>query len=109
MPSVKFHSANLSLADLRDEVQLVQDQGKDKLVHLQAAKVTGSGSKFNQAQYADVNSISECPELTFIKVDVPANIPSIIADMIAQGRLLIFDELLYISNAEQRVMGFGKV
>jgi len=112
MPTIKFHSGQFTLSDLRDECQALQEHDKTKLVHLQGAKVENpvkNQTKFNQAQYSAVAKISLIPELTFIKVDDPGKIPSIIADQLAVGGMLIFDEILFIQGNEQRVVGFGKV
>ena len=112
MPTIKFHSGQHTLSDLRDECQALQEHDKTKLVHLQGAKVqnaVNNQTKFNQAQYAGVSQFSLIPELTFIKVDDVSKIPSIIAEQLAAGRLLIFDEILFVQDKEQRVVGFGKV
>lgn len=111
MPTIKFHSGQLSLSDLRDDCQTLQEHDKTKLVHLQGAKVenaVNNQTTFNQAQYASVKP-SLIPELTFIKVDDPGKIPSIIAEQLAVGGMLIFDEILFVQGKEQRVVGFGKV
>lgn len=110
MPSVKFHSGNLTLDELRDECQSLQDHDVTKLVHLQGAKVqdpVDDQTKFNQAQYVGAGHFSQVPELTFVKVDNPSQIPSMISDALAEGKLLIFDEILFVEGQEQRVLGFG--
>ncbi|HJR09282.1 MAG TPA: hypothetical protein VJ842_18630 [Pyrinomonadaceae bacterium] len=112
MPTIKFHSGQLSLSDLRDECQALQEHDKTKLVHLQGAQVenaVNNQTKFNQAQYAGVAQFSLIPELTFIKVDDPGKIPSIVASQLAAGGMLIFDEILFVQGNEQRALGFGKV
>lgn len=111
MPITKYHSAHLELNALQDECQALEEHDKTKLVHLQAAEVqnpVNDQTKFNQAQYVGVAHVGEIPELTFIAVDDATKVPSIIADQLALGALLIFDETLFVKNEEQRVLGFGK-
>ena len=113
MPTVKFHSGKLSLATLRDECQALQEHDVSKLVHLQGAKVqnpVNDQTTFNQAQYVSLDDdFTKIPVLTFIAVSNPSQIPSIIATQLGEGRTLIFDEVLFVNNKEQRALGFGKV
>jgi hypothetical protein len=115
MPTTKFHSGQLTLKALRDECQALQEHDVSKLVHLQGAKVqnpANNQTKFNQAQYVSLNDdFTKIPTLTFIAVDDPSKIPSIIADQLKPGGggLLIFDEILFVEDKEQRALGFGKV
>ncbi len=83
MPSIKFHSANLTLDELRDQCQALQEHDRTKLVHLQGAKVenpVGGETTFNQAQYVSAAGPLNIPELKFVAVNNPSEIPSIIAD-----------------------------
>ncbi len=110
MPSIKFHSADLTLDELRDQCQALQEHDITKLVHLQGAKVqnpVNNETIFNQAQYVSVGNFSNIPELKFVKVDDPSKIPSIISDSLVEGAQLIFDEILFVKKLEQRVLGFG--
>jgi hypothetical protein len=112
MPSIKFHSANLTLDELRDQCQALQEHDVTKLVHLQGATVETSVNDqtiFNQAQYVVVSHFSAIPELQFVKVDDPDDIPSMITDALAKGGKLIFDEIVFVNKQEQRVLGFGIV
>jgi hypothetical protein len=112
MPSIKFHSANLTLDELRDQCQALQEHDMAKIVHLQGAKVENpvdSETNFNQAQYVGVADILNIPELKFVAVNNPSEIPSIIADILAEGGQLIFDEVLFVKRQEQRVLGFGNL
>ena len=110
MPSIKFHSANLTLDGLRDECQSLQDHDTTKLVHLQGATVqnpVNDQTKFNQAQYVGVSHFSKVPELKFVQVEDPNDIPTMISDAMQEGGQLIFDEIVFVENQEQRVLGFG--
>ncbi len=112
MPSIKFHSANLTLDELRDQCQALQEHDRTKLVHLQGAKVenpVGGETTFNQAQYVSAAGPLNIPELKFVAVNNPSEIPSIIADSLAEGGQLIFDEALFVKKEEQRVLGFGNL
>lgn len=108
----KFHRANLSLAKLQEECEGVQGGIPGKLVHLQGAEVeipVNNQNKFNRAQYVEIGNLDPTPTLKFEKVEKPADIPSMIAKALADKFLLIFDEILFVEDKEQRVLGFGKV
>lgn len=108
---VKYHRPSLKLEQLQAECQGVQVGIPAKLVHLQAANVevpVNNQNKFNQGQYVEVGIMDKVPTLKFEKVENPSDIPSMIADALKLNYLLIFDELLYIENQTQRVLGFGK-
>ena len=113
MPTIKFHRGNLSLDVLRDECQALQEHDVTKLVHLQGAKVENAvddQTQFNQAQYVGLDDdFTLIPVLTFIAVNDPGQIPTIISNQLQRGAMLIFDEVLFVNNQEQRALGFGKV
>ncbi|HEX8748866.1 MAG TPA: hypothetical protein VF717_16955 [Pyrinomonadaceae bacterium] len=107
----KFHPGNLSLAQLRDQCQAFQNLTPAKLVHLQGASIENPVSgqtKFNQGVYVKIGDLDKVQELKFVQVTDPTKIPTMIGDQLQDKFLFIFDEILFVSNQEQRVLGFGK-
>lgn len=117
MATDKFFSGQLTLAALRDQCQVFQGHNQSgflKLTHLQGVVVQeplNNQTQFNQAQFVNVDHFRDMPKLTFIAVDDPKKIPSIIADQLKPegGGLLIFDEIVFVGGKEQRTLGFGKL
>lgn len=108
----KYHSANLSLEALRNECTAIQNHDEAKLVHLQGADVeivVNDQNHFNEARYAPVDDIFSIPELVFIAVNSSAEAITAHSDMVADNGTFIFDEMLYIKGAKQRVFGYGKL
>lgn len=107
----KFHPGNLSLPKLQEQCQAFQNLTPAKLVHLQGAEVetpVKGQTKFNRGIYVELGDLDKVPQLKFVQVDDPSKIPSMIADELQEHFLFIFDEKLFVNNAEQRVLGFGK-
>jgi hypothetical protein len=107
----EFHSGNLTLPALQKECQAFQEMTPAKLTDLQAADVAqpvNGETKFNRGQYTELGVMDTVPELKFVPVDDPTQVPSMIAHALQEQFILIFDKTLYVSNAKKRVLGFGK-
>ncbi len=110
----KYHSANLTFDGLKNECRIIQHQNPvSKLVHLQGADVAvvvNDQKHFNKADYADVGGdVFKIPRLVFIAVNNSADAITAHSDMVGDNGYFIFDEMLYIENAKQRVFGYGKL
>jgi hypothetical protein len=107
----KYHSADLTLEQLKTECVTIQNHDVAKLVHLQGvdvAVVVNNQNHFNEARYADVGDIFKIPKLVFIAVNSSAEAITAHSNMVAAKGTFIFDEILYISGKQQRVFGYGK-
>lgn len=107
----EFHHGNLTLPALRNECQAFQEITPAKLTDLQAADVeepVDGETKFNRGQYTEIGFMDTVPELKFVQVDDPTQVPTMIAAALQEQFILIFDKTLYVSNETQRVLGFGK-
>jgi hypothetical protein len=64
------------------------------------------GVKFNLGVFAEVDINDNVPTPELVKVNPGDNKASIIAGQLAQGRVLIFDEEIFVNNQEAQVLGF---
>jgi|GEM_PF-5218923 hypothetical protein len=109
-----LHRATLTLGELQSECLAVENGSQGvfaKLVHLQAADLevpVNSQNKFNEGRYVEIGDNDPIQELKFIPVEDPNDIPTQISDQLQDKFLLIFDELLYVQDNQQRVLGFGR-
>jgi hypothetical protein len=76
-----------------------------KLVHLSKMPVVG-GKRRNMASFAEVGIEDVVPDLVLVAVPPGANAASLIADQLAEGKLLIFDETIFVENEDEEVLGF---
>lgn len=107
----KLHLGSMSLNSLLNECLTLQEHNDWKLVHLQGARVevvVNNEDIFNRADYASVNNdISQIPDLRFLEINGPGDLVIAEAAMKEDRGYFIFDEMLFVENAEQRVYGYG--
>jgi hypothetical protein len=97
-------AGDLNLDELVLECGTIQNVAFCKLIHLEKMGEVG-GTKFNFGAFAEVK-IGNVPLPTFITIDAEDNVASIIADQLAQSKLLIFDEDIFVEGKITRVLGF---
>ncbi|HEX8147811.1 MAG TPA: hypothetical protein VF591_11580 [Pyrinomonadaceae bacterium] len=76
-----------------------------KLVHLRKLPVVNDRRR-NMASFAEVEIEDEVPDLVLVAVPKGGNAASLIADQLAKGRQLIFDETIFVENKDTEVLGF---
>lgn len=76
-----------------------------KLVHLRKLPVI-NGKRRNMASFVEVEIEDVVPDLVLVAVPEGANAASLIADQLAQGRMLIFDERIFVEDEDTEVLGF---
>lgn len=97
-------AGDFTLDELTLECGTIQNVSICKLVHLEKMGEV-SGTKFNLGVFAPV-PIGTIPLPTLIAVGPGDNKATIIATQLAQGKLLIFDENIFVENQATQVMGF---
>jgi hypothetical protein len=76
-----------------------------KLVHISKMAIVGDKRR-NMASFAEVNIEDVVPDLVLVAVPPGGNAASLIADQLAQSKLLIFDETIFVENKDTEVLGF---
>jgi hypothetical protein len=76
-----------------------------KLVHLSKRPLVGD-KRSNIASFAEVNLEDVVPDLALVAVPPGGNAASLIADQLAKGKMLIFDEIIFVQNKDTEVLGF---
>lgn len=98
----------LSLAEQELKCGEIQNSAVCKLVHMSKMGEV-DGVKFNLAVFVEVDIGDDIPPPEFVRVPPGGSVATIIADQLAQQRVMIFDEIIFASNQEARVMGFQKI
>ena len=75
-----------------------------KLVHISKMLIVGDKRR-NMASFAAVGIEDEVPDLVLIAVPTGGNAASLIAEQLAKGKLLIFNETIFVQNADTQVLG----
>lgn len=76
-----------------------------KLVHLSKMPIVNDKRR-NMASFAEVNIEDEVPDLVLVAVPSGGNAASLIANQLSQGKLLIFDETIFVESKDTEVLGF---
>jgi hypothetical protein len=77
-----------------------------KLVHLEKRPVVNV-KRTNLATFTEVDPAGEIPaDLALIAVPLGVSAASIIATQLQNGKLLIFDEPIFVENNDTEVLGF---
>lgn len=76
-----------------------------KLVHLRKLPVV-NGKRRNMASFVEVEIDDVVPDLVLVAVSQGGNAASLIADQLAKGRMLIFDEPIFVEDEDTEVLGF---
>lgn len=99
-------SGRLTLAELELKCGEIQNATISKLVHMSELGEE-DGVKLNLGVFAEIDDPAEdVPVPKFVRVPSAGNKAEIVADQLAAGRHLIFDEKLFVNNQEAQVMGF---
>lgn len=76
-----------------------------KLVHISKMAIVG-GKRRNLASFAEGEIEDEVPDLVLVEVPEGGNAASLIADQLAQGKMLIFNETIFVENRDMQVLAF---
>jgi hypothetical protein len=99
-------SGRLSLAEQELKCGEIQNATISKLVHMSELAVE-DGVKLNLGVFAEMDDpAEEVPVPKFVRVPPGGNKATIIAEQLAAGRTLIFDEKIFASDQEAQVLGF---
>lgn len=93
------------LEDLTNRCGTIQNLVPCKLIRVTKKNDEGT-AKSNAALFEEVDIGSTPPPPTFVKIENPERIPSIIAEQMGENRKMIFDTTIYVQNVETRVLGF---
>lgn len=98
---------NLSLPEQRNTLRFIELGGPFKLLtYVKKPPAAGSTQKVNVGSFSDVGPTVKVPDLILIAVGPSDNSVSIIATQIAAGKQVVFHERVFVSGAEQEVLGF---
>jgi hypothetical protein len=93
------------LEDTENKCETIQNLVPCKLVRL-TKKLDDATGNFNAAVFEEIEVGTTAPRPKLIPIDDPTDIPSKIAEQMAEGRKLIFDSTMFVENIERRVLGF---
>lgn len=95
------------LPDQRSTLRFIELGGPFKLLtYVKRAPLAGLTHKVNMASFGDVGPTVKVPDLILVAVGPGDNPVSIIATQLATGKQVVFHERVFVSGAEQEVLGF---
>jgi hypothetical protein len=98
-------SGSATLEEIRLTCGTTENMEICKLVHLSKLPVVGNKRR-NMAAFAEVEIEDVVPDLLLVAVPQGGNAASLIAEQLAQGKLLIFDETIFVEDKDAEVLGF---
>ncbi len=98
--------ADLDLEDLENFCGTVQNMSVCKLIRISKKADEANGKKFNLAIFEEVDLMDDVPKPGLKKVGTGDDISEIISKQLANGKKFVFDAVIFVENADARVLGF---